>query len=150
MITLSDLNNVLRPRRAHKRLGRGIGSGKGCTAGRGQKGAGSRSGYKRRYGKEGGNVPRHMKLPSRGFERGFVVPRLDSINLWQIEQVYEDGEVVNVETLFERGYLSSRTYGFKVLSTGELTKKVRIEAQDFSEGSRQKLDLAKIEYSVVN
>lgn len=150
MITLSDLHNALRPRRKHKRLGRGIGSGRGCTAGRGQKGAGSRSGYKRRFGKEGGNMPLHMKLPSRGFERGFVVPRIDCVNLWQIDQMFEDGELVSVETLFNKGFLSSRTYGFKVLATGELQKKVRIEAQDFSEGARQKLDHAKIDYAIAD
>lgn len=149
MITLSDLNNAMRPRRAHKRVGRGIGSGKGCTAGRGQKGAGSRSGYKRRFGKEGGNVPLHMKLPGRGFERGFLVPKLDCINLWQIDQMFEDGEVVSVETLFLKGFLSSQTYGYKLLATGELTKKVRVEAQDISAGARQKLDHAKIDYAIV-
>lgn len=150
MIDLSDLNNALRPRRKSKRLGRGIGSGKGCTAGRGQKGGGARSGWRRRHGKEGGNVPLHMKLPGRGFERGFLVPKLDSINLWQIDEIFEDGELVSVETLFAKGFLGSKTYGFKVLSTGELTKKVRIEAQEFSKATREKLDLAKIEYSVVD
>lgn len=149
MTSLSTLNNDLRPRRKSKRVGRGIGSGKGVRSGRGQKGMGARSGAKQRFGKEGGNVPQHMKLPSRGFDRGFVVPRIDTINLWQIEQMFEDGEEVNVESLFLRGFLNSHTCGFKVLGTGEITKKVRIEAQAFSETAREKLDAAKIEYAVV-
>lgn len=149
MISLSSLNNALRPRRQSKRVGRGVGSGKGVRCGRGQKGAGARSGSKRRFGKEGGNVPRHMKLPARGFERGFVVPKIDNINLWQIDQMFEDGELVSVETLFAKGYLNSHTCGVKILATGELTKKVRIEAQDFSEAAKHKLDQLKVEYAVV-
>jgi large subunit ribosomal protein L15 len=149
MISLSNLNNAMRPRRQSKRLGRGVGSGKGVRCGRGQKGAGARSGYKRRFGKEGGNLPQHMKLPERGFERGFKVIKIDSINLWQIDQIFEDGELVSIETLFAKGFLGSDTCGVKILSTGELTKKVKIEAQAFSDATRAKLEQLNIEFTVV-
>ena len=90
-----------------------------------------------------------MKLPERGFEKGFVTPRIDVVNLWQIDEIFQDGELVSVETLFAKGYLGSHTCGIKILATGELTKKVRIEAQEFSQAAKRKLDELKIEYAVV-
>lgn len=149
MIKLSDLHNEMRPRKSKKRVGRGVGSGVGKTCGRGEKGAGSRSGYKRRYGYEGGGIPLHMRLPKRGFKRGFTVRKLDQINLWQIDEMFNDGESVNVTSLIQKGFLSPNTVGFKVLGQGELSKKLIIEAEDYSNSAREKLDKAKVEYHLV-
>ena len=138
-------------RKKRKRVGRGIGSGHGKTSCRGEKGDGSRSGYKRRHGKEGGRLPLYMKLPTRGFTRGKFLKRLYAISLNLIDQIYQDGEVVNIKTLLEKGVMSKKDakWGFKVLSNGEITKKVSIEAKKFSKEAVRKLDTASISYKVI-
>jgi large subunit ribosomal protein L15 len=149
MISLSNLKNSSRPKKNVRRVGRGISSGAGKTCGRGQKGQGARSGYKRRYGYEGGQFPLYMKLPTRGFSNARFRKRLDSINLELIEEIYSDGEVVNLESLRQHGYIKGTSHGIKILGNGELTKKVKIEAKAFSDGAKQKLQQANIEYAVV-
>ena len=148
MITLDTLKDTARVRKSKKRVGRGIGSGLGKTCGRGEKGAGSRSGYKRRWGYEGGQMRMFMKMPIRGFSNARFRKAYDVINLGQIDEMYSDGEVVNIQTLMDRGYLSGPTYGIKILGDGELTKKVTIEAEDFSATARDKLTQAKIAFSI--
>lgn len=149
MITLSELSNQSVVRKKSKRVGRGIGSGLGKTAGRGQKGAGSRSGYKRRHGKEGGRVPLFKKLPTRGFTRGRFKKEIAVINLGQIEEIYEAGESVNVITLVEKGYLSGSPTALKVLGDGEIKKNVKIIANAFSKSAIEKMDKLGISYSVL-
>ncbi len=147
-MALHDLKDTHRPEKKVQRVGRGPGSKRGKTCCRGQKGDGSRSGYKRRYGYEGGGVPLHRRLPIRGFTRGrFYQPRL-SINLDQIEKFYIDGEVVSPQTLYQKG-LSPRNIpgGVKILSRGTLTKQVRIEAHRFSAEAMRKLEEKKISYT---
>src|ERR1700722_19899594 len=115
MMTLNSLKNSSRSRRDIKRVGRGPGSKRGKTCGRGEKGAGARSGYKRRWGYEGGQMRLHMKLPKRGFSNVRFSRRFDSVNLMQIEALYKDGEIVNAETLYQHGLISSRAKGVKIL-----------------------------------
>lgn len=152
MTKLHDLKNTFRPRKKVQRIGRGIGSGRGKTAGRGSKGDGSRSGYRRRYGYEGGQVPLYRKLPVRGFTRGKFTPAiLAAINLSLIDRVYTDGEVVNYATLREKGILPKGKFGgIKILSLGEIKKKkLKIEANKFSKEALQKLDKASVAYKIV-
>lgn len=149
MVSLSNLKNTSRRKANVRRVGRGISSGAGKTCGRGQKGQGARSGYKRRYGYEGGQFPLYMKLPIRGFSNARFQKRLDAINLDLINEMYNDGEVVNLETLRQHGYIKGQSHGLKVLGNGELTKKVTIEAKAFSDGAKKKLQQANIEYTVV-
>src|ERR1700704_6474605 len=106
MISLSSLTNTSRPYKRRRRVGRGPGCGLGKTCGRGEKGAGSRSGYKRRYGYEGGQFRTFMKLPIRGFSNARFRRAYDTVNLGQIQNAFQDGEVVNVQTLADRGFLS--------------------------------------------
>ncbi|MGE4573629.1 MULTISPECIES: 50S ribosomal protein L15 [Parachlamydia] len=148
MITLGTLKNDLRGRKQVRRVGRGVGSGVGKTCGRGQKGAGARSGYKRRLGYEGGQFRLFAKLPIRGFSNARFRKELDVVNLSQIDQAYEDGEVVNAETLADKGLLSGRTHGVKVLGDGELTKKVTFEVHSLSAAARDKLQKAKITFQL--
>lgn len=150
MMNLHSLTDTSRDPRSFKRVGRGIGSGKGKTCGRGTKGAGARSGYKRRYGYEGGQFRHFMKIPIRGFSNERFRRPLDGINLSQIERMFHDGDVVSLETLAERGYIRGKTYGIKILGTGELTKKVTINAHEFSQTARDKLHKAGISFSVVD
>lgn len=144
MITLATLKDTSRPKKNSKRVGRGPGSGKGKTCGRGEKGAGARSGYKRRWGYEGGQFRTFMKLPIRGFSNVRFQKRYDVINLSAIDAAYKDGEVVNAETLTERGLLSGPTHGIKILGKGELKKKVSFEVAALSQTAQEKLEKAKL------
>ena len=130
-----------------KRKGRGPGSKMGKTSCRGHKGDKSRSGYKRRAGKEGGQLPLFQKLPHRGFSNEqFRVP-IYEINLGRIHELFQDGDKVNKETLMAKGFpLRRYKGGFKVLSTGEISKKVVIEANRFSKNAIAKLEQQGIEY----
>lgn len=146
---LNELTNSTRPYKQPKRRGRGVGSKLGKTSGRGHKGAGSRSGWKSRARFEGGQMPLYRKMPVRGFTRGRFLRRMDAINLSDIETLYSDGEVVNIQTLREKGYLKGSTFGLKVLGTGELTKKVTIEANSVSEGAKEKIERAGLSITIV-
>lgn len=148
MISLNSLKNTSRPQKNRKRVGRGIGSKLGKTCGRGEKGAGSRSGYKRRYGKEGGNMPLFMKTPIRGFSNFEFRKEYHVVNLDQIEAIFKDGDVVNTESLKKRGFISGKAHGLKILGTGNLTKKVKIHADAISDGAREKLTQAKIHFEI--
>lgn len=149
MNTLNTLKNSSRPHKRYKRVGRGIGSGLGKTCGRGQKGAGSRSGYKRRWGYEGGQMRMFMKMPERGFNNARFRKALHVINIRDIIETYEAGETVNIETLAERGFIRGRTYGVKLLGIGEMTKQLKIEVDAISDGANMKLQKAKVELTVL-
>lgn len=135
-------------RKKRKRVGRGIGSGLGKTSGRGAKGAKSRSGYKRRIGNEGGNIPSYQKYPKRGFTRGRFVKDHFVINLDRIDELYSDGETINRVTLREKGYIKSQSGTLKVLGRGELTKKVRIECDALSKSAKEKFEAQGISYQL--
>jgi large subunit ribosomal protein L15 len=148
MLSLGSLKNTSRPKKSIKRVGRGLGSGLGKTSGRGEKGAGSRSGYKRRLGYEGGQFRTFMKMPIRGFSNARFRDEFKGINLGQIDAAFEDGEVVNLDTLADRGIIKGRNVKVKILGTGELTKKVTIEISTISESAKAKLQNAKIPFNV--
>jgi large subunit ribosomal protein L15 len=148
MMQLHTLGNTHRASKERKRLGRGTSSGHGKTCGRGYKGAGSRAGWKRREGKEGGQFPLFMKLPIRGFTNGRFQKKMDVINFWQVEKFYSDGEKVDLETLYKKGLLKGGTWGVKLLGDGELTKKVTFEVHAISASAREKLDAQGISYTV--
>lgn len=143
-MTLSTLKNTDRPKRPRKLLGRGPGSGKGKTSGRGHKGQGARSGYKVRYGTCGGGVPLHKRVPTRGFSNVRFARKLDIVNLDQIEGMYVDGEIVSLETLRDKSFISGKSYGVKILAKGNLTKKVEIKVESLSAQAKQKLEKAGI------
>ncbi|GAB4185924.1 MAG: 50S ribosomal protein L15 [Simkaniaceae bacterium] len=152
MITLSSLKNTTREKQSRKRVGRGTGSKKGKTSCRGHKGDKSRSGYKRRHGKEGGQLPLYQKLPTRGFLRERFREHTYSINLERIESLFEDGETVNYQTLREKRMVPRKEKiqgGIKILGNGELTKKVVIEANAFSKAAIRKLEEKKIEFKIL-
>lgn len=139
MMTLDSMKDTSRERKSVKRVGRGPGSKLGKTCGRGEKGAGSRSGYKRRWGYEGGQMRMHMKMPKRGFSNVRFSKKFDAVNLMQIEALFSDGEVVNAESLVKHGLIHSRSYGVKILAEGDLTKKVSFSVDAFSASAREKL-----------
>jgi large subunit ribosomal protein L15 len=140
MLNLSQLTNTSRPTKKSRRIGRGIGSKRGGHAGRGGKGDSHRQGYSKRYGYEGGQVPLYRKLPIRGFTRGTFSKPTVAVSLATLEQYYKAGETVNAETLREKGLIPRRIPGgIKILANGELTKKVKIEANYISAAAEQKL-----------
>jgi len=149
MTSLNKLKDISRDRKKRRRVGRGIGSGLGKTCGRGEKGAGSRSGYKRRLGYEGGQFRLYMKLPIRGFSNARFSKDYETVNLGQINDMYEDGETVNAVTLIEKGFLRGRNHGIKILGNGELNKKVKIEAKAVSSSAQDKLQKANITIEIV-
>ncbi|MBP9841623.1 MAG: 50S ribosomal protein L15 [Simkaniaceae bacterium] len=149
MITLHNLSNEGRRTPKRKRVGRGPGSKLGKTAGRGYKGDKSRSGYKSRYGKEGGQLPLFKKLPTRGFSNvQFRIP-VFSINLGALEKIFNDGDVVSKETLLLKGYPLRRISKLKILAGGELTKKIKIEAHAYTKSAEEKLKAQSIEFKTI-
>lgn len=147
---MSILSNLPPKYKKRKTIGRGSGSGTGKTCGRGHKGAGSRSGYRKRYGKEGGQVPLFKKTPHRGFTRGRFIKDVFSINLGAIDAYFQDGDMVSLETLQAMQIAPRRSMGgLKVLGNGILDKKVTIEASYISQGAKQQLEEKKISYTII-
>ena len=123
-----------------KRKGRGHGSGNGKTGGRGHKGQKARSGGKVRAGFEGGQMPLVRRVPKRGFNNIFAKP-LTAVNLGQLN-CFEDGAVVDAAALIEAGVIANCPNGLKVLSNGNLTKKITVKAAAFSESAKEKIEQA--------
>ena len=121
------------------RRGRGHGSGNGKTAGKGHKGQKARSGAPR-PGFEGGQMPLYRRIPKRGFtcrnSKEIVGINVDALNR------YEDGAVVTVETMIETGLVSNPRDGVKILGNGEVTKKLTVKANAFSESAKAKIEAA--------
>ena len=122
------------------RKGRGHGSGNGKTAGRGQKGQWARSGGGVRVGFEGGQMPLARRIPKRGFNNIFAKP-LEIVNLSTLDR-FQDGDTVTVHALLEKGILSKCRYGYKVLGSGQLTKKLTVQASAFSASAKEAIEAA--------
>lgn len=122
---------------ATKRLGRGIGSGQGKTAGKGHKGQKARSGGGVRRGFEGGQMPMYRRMPKRGFtnifKKEYVV-----LNVRDLER-FNSGDVVSYESLFEIGLIKTIRDGVKILGTGELTKALTVKVDKVSQAAADKI-----------
>ena len=139
-MNLHELSPAAGSTKVGKRKGRGPGSGNGKTAGRGHKGQWARSGGGVRIGFEGGQMPLTRRLPKRGFNNIFAKP-LEIVNVASLNK-FEDGAVVSVSDLLEKGILSKCEYGVKVLGNGEVTKKLTVRANAFSESAKEKIEKA--------
>jgi large subunit ribosomal protein L15 len=140
-MNLSDLNNSSAKKTARKRIGRGNGSGWGTTAGRGNKGARSRSGWKAKLHFEGGQLPVIRRLPKRGFsnalwKKSFAIVNLGSLN------VFEDGTVVTPELLLEKRIILQIGDGLRVLGQGALERKLEVRAHGFSAKAKESIGAA--------
>jgi len=137
--------NSLRPAKGSthkkKRVGRGPGSGLGKTAGRGEKGQKSRSGYSRKLGFEGGQMPLHRRLPKRGFTNIFKKRWLE-INLAALESHFAANEEVTPDLLHDRGLIKKARHDVVVLGSGELSKPLKISAHRFTKSARAKIEKA--------
>jgi large subunit ribosomal protein L15 len=124
--------------RNRKRVGRGPGSGLGKTAGRGEKGQKSRSGFARKPGFEGGQMPLHRRLPKRGFTNADFRKEFATVNLGRLE-VFEAGTIVTPELLAKHGIVKRLGDGLKVLADGQLTKALTVHAHRFSGKAQERI-----------
>jgi large subunit ribosomal protein L15 len=137
---LSNLKPAERSKHSKKRVGRGHGTGQGTQAGRGHKGAQSRSGYKFKRGFEGGQMPLHRRVPKRGFHNIFR-EEFDVVNLDTLAERFDAGTEITPELLQQRG-LVSRNQRVKVLGRGEVSKALTVRAHKFSGKAAEKIAAA--------
>ena len=135
-MNLSNLHPPEGSRRNKKRIGRGEGSGTGVTAGRGHKGQQSRSGYSRKRGFEGGQMPLNRRLPKRGFHNPFRV-EYAVVNLDTLTARFEEGVEVTPELLRECGVVRQSRALVKVLARGKISKQLTVKAHRFSAKAMQ-------------
>ncbi len=139
---LDDVHRGVSKRKARKRVGRGPGSGHGKTAGRGHKGYGSRAGARRRRGFQGGQMPLFRRMAKRGFNNKAFADVVAIINVATLEDVFEKGDTVDLESLRERGLAKGRFDLLKILGQGELKISLTVVADRFSKSAVEKIEAA--------
>jgi len=139
---LHDLAPAPGSTKNRKRVGRGHGSGHGGTSGKGDKGQASRAGGTKGPGFEGGQTPLAMRLPKLpGFKNRWR-QEYDVVNVGRLDVVFADGDVVNAESLVEKGVIKSSTSAVKILGDGELKKKLTVKVDKLSGSARAKIEAA--------
>ena len=123
------------------RKGRGPGSGNGKTAGKGHKGQNARSGGGVRPGFEGGQFPIYRQLPKRGFNNKRFATVYATVNVSDLNR-FEDGAIVDIQTLLDARVIRKAQDGLKVLGNGEITKKLTVKAANFSAAAKEKIEAA--------
>lgn len=136
---LENLRRPGGPRKARKRIGRGQGSGTGGTSGAGHKGARSRSGFKRKKGFEGGQMPLQRRVPKVGFTNIFRV-EYQVVNIRDLERA--GGKEITLDTLIASGLVRNMNKPVKILGTGELTEAYDVSANAFSKSAVEKIEAA--------
>ncbi len=121
----------------NKRRGRGHGSGLGKSAGRGNKGAGQRSGFKKRAWFEGGQMPLSRRLPKRGFTNNFR-KEFQIVNLSKLENI--DEKIIDANLLFQKGFVRSSLKPIKILGSGNLKSSINVIATAFSKSAKEKIE----------
>ena len=137
-MNIQDLGPAYGATKTRTRVGRGIGSGLGKTSGKGHKGQKARTGGSIRRGFEGGQTPLYRRIPKRGFKNHFK-REYAIVNVADLER-FEDGTVVNMELLLNEGIIRKELDGLKVLSNGDLTKKLTVVANKFSKEAKTKIE----------
>src|ERR1039458_1504938 len=138
-MNLSGLRPPAGQKKARKRIGRGMGSGHGKTSTRGSKGQRAGTGFGQKRGFEGGQMPIHRRLPKRGFTNIFK-KHYAIVNVGKLEKLA--GEAFNADRLFELGVIKKLGDGLKILGTGQLTRKIVVEAHQFSKSGVEKIEKA--------
>ncbi|MDD6021522.1 MAG: 50S ribosomal protein L15 [Acutalibacteraceae bacterium] len=138
---LHELSPAAGSTKERKRIGRGAGSGQGKTAGKGHKGQLARAGRGMRPGFEGGQMPLQRRLPKRGFNNIFRKEKA-IVNVGDIDAAFDNGAVVTVDALIEKGLVKKALDGVKVLGHGEISKSLTVQANTFSESAKQKIEAA--------
>lgn len=137
-MNIQDLGPAYGATKTSKRIGRGVGSGLGKTAGKGHKGQKARTGGKIRRGFEGGQTPLYRRIPKRGFKNHFA-REYAIVNVSDLEK-FENGTVVNMELLLNEGLIKKELSGLKVLGNGALTKKLTVVACKVSKEAKTKIE----------
>ena len=137
---LNELSPAKGSRKAPRRLGRGVGSGRGKTAGRGTKGYNSRSGGGVRPGYEGGQMPLHRRLPKRGFANIFR-KNIAVINVRDLSR-FDKGSVVDEAALVAAGLVKGKKDGIKLLVHGEIKHALEVQVNQISKSAREKIEAA--------
>src|SRR6201991_4496219 len=138
-MNLSNLHPPKGQKHKKQRVGQGMGSGRGKYSGKGAKGQKSISGYSQMRGFEGGQMPLHRRLPKRGFKNIFK-KEYAIINLGRLDKL--EGDSFTVDHLVELGVIKKLGEGLKVLGTGQLTRKITVEAHHFSKSAMEKIQQA--------
>lgn len=138
---LNDLTAVPGSTKDTKRIGRGHGSGQGKTAGKGHKGQKARAGHGMRPGFEGGQMPIQRRIPKRGFNNIFA-KSIVTVNVGTLDKKFEDGVTVDTQALLDAGIIKSALDGVKILSNGNVTKKLTVKAAAFSAAAKEKIESA--------
>ncbi|MEZ5344126.1 MAG: 50S ribosomal protein L15 [Pyrinomonadaceae bacterium] len=140
-LALNDLHPAPGSTHKKKRRGRGPGSGLGKTAGRGHKGQKSRSGYSRRAGFEGGQMPLQRRLPKRGFTNAFKREWIE-VRLSTLEENFNAGDEVTPEILRERGLIKKAKHDLVILGNGDISKKLTVSAHRYTKTAKAKIEKA--------
>lgn len=138
---LHELSQEPGSKKDRKRIGRGMSSGHGKTSGKGHKGQKARAGRGPRPGFEGGQMPLQRRVPKRGFVNIFG-KEIAIVNLASLEEKFEDGAVVDIATLIKTGLIKKSLDGVKVLGNGDITKKLTVQVNAFSDTAKQKIEAA--------
>jgi large subunit ribosomal protein L15 len=138
-MNLTGLKPPAGQKKSRKRIGRGMGSGHGKTSTRGSKGQHAGTGFAQKRGFEGGQMPIHRRLPKRGFTNIFK-KEFAIVNLGRIEKL--DGDSFGPDRLIELGVIKKTGDGLKVLGSGQLTRKITVEAHQFSKSALEKIQKA--------
>jgi large subunit ribosomal protein L15 len=138
-MNLSDIRPPAGQKKERKRVGRGMGSGHGKTSTRGSKGQRAGTGFGQKRGFEGGQMPLHRRLPKRGFTNIFK-KQYAIVNLGRLEKL--EGDTFTVDHLIGLGVVKKLGEGLKVLGTGQLTRKITVEAHQFSKSALEKIQKA--------
>lgn len=141
MLTLNQLKPAIGAKRDPKRIGRGPGSGRGCTAGKGNNGDKARSGARYKLYFEGGQTPTTRRVPKRGFTNIFR-KEYQIVNLGDINKLDINEKEIGIEFLYENGLIHNLEEPVKILGDGEFTKSITIKAHAFSESAKEKIEKA--------
>ena len=139
---LKSVRQIKVHRKKRRRVGRGPGSGWGKTSGRGNKGAGQRSGTVTRLHFEGGQMPLHRRLPKKGFSNSPFKLRYHVVNVGDLESRFEAGSAIDMDALRAVGLAPKKAKHLKILGWGDATKAFAIRAHAVSDGARKKIEAA--------
>jgi large subunit ribosomal protein L15 len=147
-MNLSDIHRGIKKHKRRLRIGRGIGSGRGKTAGRGHKGQGQLAGWTAHPAFEGGQMPLVRRVPKRGFNNRWA-KTIKTVNVGELETWFDSGAEVTIEALRASGKVKGRFDLLKVLGDGELKKKLKVAAHRFSNSALEKIKAAGGETTVL-
>ena len=139
---INDVHTGIQKNKKRKRIGRGPGSGHGKTAGRGHKGAGSRSGHSRRLGFAGGQMPLFRLVAKRGFNNNAFAKKVIAVNVSTLQEHFNNGDDVTPDSLKAFGIAKGSYDILKILGDGELSIKLSVKAHRFSKSAREKIEAA--------